>query len=78
MPARPKPGRPPPPSQEAARGKRVFTYELAVADMQIQPNARASLSGWTTAIDAASWLIESVETVMGANGLKQRITLEMR
>jgi phage protein D len=63
-------------AKKRARGKRVFTYELAVADMQIQPNARASLAGWTTAIDAASWLIESVETVMGANGLKQRIELQ--
>jgi phage protein D len=30
-------------AKKRARGKRVFTYELAVADMQIQPNARASL-----------------------------------
>jgi phage protein D len=59
-----------------ARSKRTFTYELAMANMQLQPNAPITLAGWTTAIDAASWLIESVETAMGANGLKQRVELQ--
>lgn len=59
-----------------ARSKRTFTYELAMANMQLQPNAPITLAGWTTAIDAASWLIESVETRMGGNGLRQRIELE--
>jgi phage protein D len=45
-----------------ARSKRTFTYELAMANMQLQPNAPITLAGWTTAIDAASWLVESVET----------------
>jgi hypothetical protein len=44
--------------------------------MQIQPNAPVHLSGWTGIIDAAPWLVESVETRMGANGLKQRIELQ--
>jgi phage protein D len=48
-----------------ARSKRTFTYELAMANMQLQPNAPITLAGWTTAIDAASWLVESVETAMG-------------
>jgi phage protein D len=49
-----------------------------MANMQLQPNAPITLAGWTTAIDAASWLVESVETAMGANGLKQRIELQSR
>ncbi|NKJ43169.1 contractile injection system protein, VgrG/Pvc8 family [Novosphingobium sp. SG720] len=63
-------------AKKRARGKRTFTYELAIADVQIQPNAKASLSGWTGAIDGTSWLVESIETTAGAGGLKQRLTLE--
>jgi len=64
------------PQPRRARGKRTFTYELATANMQIQPNATAILSGWTNAIDSAYWLVESLETTMGAGGLKQRLELE--
>jgi phage protein D len=63
-------------AKKRARGKRVFTYELGFANMQIQPNAPVHLSGWTGIIDAAPWLVESLETRMGANGLKQRIELQ--
>lgn len=63
----------------ASKGKRggfKFEYELAVADMALQPNARVTLSGWNTRIDGIAWLVESVETAFGANGLRQRISLE--
>lgn len=63
----------------AGKGKRgayQFEYDLAVADMQIQPNARVKLSGWNSRIDAISWLVESVETTLGENGIQQKISLE--
>ncbi len=58
------------------RGGFKFEYELAVADMALQPNGRVTLSGWNTRIDGITWLVESVETAFGANGLRQRISLE--
>ena len=63
----------------ASKGKRggfKFEYELAVADMALQPNGKITLSGWSTRIDAIKWLVESVETAFGADGLRQRISLE--
>lgn len=63
----------------AGKGKRgafKFEYDLAQADMQIQPNARVKLSGWNMRIDGINWLVESVETSLGANGLQQNILLE--
>lgn len=62
-----------------AKGKRggfKFEYDLAEADMQIQPNARVRLSGWNARIDAVDWLVESVETSLGANGIQQKVSLE--
>lgn len=62
-----------------AKGKRggfKFEYDLAEADMQIQPNARVRLSGWNARIDAIDWLVESVETSLGANGIQQKVSLE--
>lgn len=62
-----------------AKGKRggfTFEYDLAEADMQIQPNARVTLSGWNSRIDGTAWLVESVETSLGAGGLQQRLMLE--
>ncbi|PTR05193.1 MULTISPECIES: hypothetical protein [unclassified Novosphingobium] len=44
--------------------------------MQIQPNVKAALSGWTSAIDSVSWLAESLEIALGACGLKQRLELQ--
>ncbi|MBA4087382.1 MAG: late control protein [Novosphingobium sp.] len=61
---------------KAKRGAFKFEYDLAQADMQIQPNARVKLSGWNTRVDGISWLVESVETSLGANGIKQKVSLE--
>jgi len=63
----------------AGKGKRgafTFDYDLAEADLQIQPNARVKLSGWNARIDAIEWLVESVETSLGAGGLQQKVSLE--
>ncbi|WP_260925394.1 contractile injection system protein, VgrG/Pvc8 family [Novosphingobium sp. 9] len=64
---------------EAARGQRgayQFEYDLAIGDPAIVPNRRVTLSGWNTKIDGLSWLVDGVDTSMGAGGLKQRLTLE--
>lgn len=58
------------------RGGFKFEYELAIADMALQPNGRVTLSGWNSRIDGIEWLVESVETAFGPNGLQQRISLE--
>lgn len=63
----------------AARGKRApysFTYDLAIADPQIQPDQKVTLQGWSGTIDSMAWLVESVETKLGAGGLSQSIKLE--
>ncbi|SFG08816.1 hypothetical protein SAMN05518801_10757 [Novosphingobium sp. CF614] len=62
--------------KKRARGGYKFEYELALADCTIQPNRKVTLSGWNSRIDAIKWLVESVETTLGANGLRQRVTLE--
>lgn len=62
-----------------AKGKRggfKFEYDLAEANMQIQPNARVKLSGWNTRVDGMNWLVENVETSLGANGIQQKVSLE--
>ena len=58
------------------RGGYRFEYELAFADCALQPNQKVRLSGWNAAIDAIEWLMESVETTRGSEGLRQRVTLE--
>lgn len=63
----------------ASKGKRgayKFEYDLAQADMQIQPNARVKLLGWNARVDAVGWLVETVETTLGANGIQQKVSLE--
>ncbi|MCY1672133.1 contractile injection system protein, VgrG/Pvc8 family [Novosphingobium sp. SL115] len=63
-------------ANKGKRGAIKFEYALAQADMQIQPNARAKMLGWNARVDAAIWLVESVETSLGAGGLQQKVTLE--
>ncbi|WP_439571192.1 contractile injection system protein, VgrG/Pvc8 family [Sphingomonas sp.] len=58
------------------RGARTFTYELARALPDLQPNGRVALLGWNSRIDALKWVVESVETSFDGDGLKQRIALE--
>ena len=53
-----------------------FTYDLAVADCTLQPDMSVNLQGWGPAIDGVHWLIESVETTLGAGGLRQKLELE--
>lgn len=63
-------------AKKRARGGYRFEYDLAFADCTIQPNRPVTLSGWNATVDAVKWLVESVETTMGAGGLRQRVTLE--
>lgn len=63
-------------TKKRARGGYRFEYNLALADCRIQPNGKVTLSGWNSKIDGIKWLVESVETNMGSNGLRQRVTLE--
>lgn len=58
------------------RGARTFSYTLARARPDLQPNGRVTLTGWNSRIDALQWVVESVETSFGPNGLGQRIQLE--
>lgn len=63
----------------ASRDKRrpySFEYELAIADPALQPDVQVTLQGWSAKIDGLTWLIQSVETTLGAAGLTQRITME--
>ena len=60
----------------AARTPYEFTFDLAIADPAIQPDARVTLSGWNSLIDGIDWLVKAVETTFDANGLRQRLELE--
>ena len=60
----------------AARSPYRFTYDLAVADLALQPEAKVALVGWGERIDGISWLGESVRTEFSATGLRQSIELE--
>lgn len=60
----------------AGRAAYRFTYELAVADPARQTDQRVTLQGWGQLIDGLDWLVESVETTLGPNGLAQRIEME--
>lgn len=58
------------------RGGKSFEYELALADMRIMPNGRITLSGWASTITGLSWLVESTELSLAAQGLRQKVKLE--
>ena len=64
---------------QAAKGKRggyKFAYDLAFADMALTPNGKVTLQGWREGITSRKWLVESVETSLDAQGMKQKINLE--
>ena len=63
-------------AQRAARTPYHFSYDLAVADPALQPDMRVALAGWDARIDGIEWLIESVRTSFGPDGLKQSIEME--
>ncbi|MEL7706473.1 contractile injection system protein, VgrG/Pvc8 family [Citromicrobium bathyomarinum] len=63
-------------TSRAARSPFRFTYDLAVADPALQPEAKVELAGWGNKIDGISWLVESVRTEYSATGLRQSIELE--
>jgi phage protein D len=58
------------------RGKSKFDYSLAVADPTLHPNGKIALKGWGDAVASTKWLIESVETKLGASGMTQELKFE--
>ncbi len=59
------------------RGAFTFDYELALGDPALTPNARVSLSGWDSQIDAIGWLVEeATHSLDGSGGLKTWLKLE--
>lgn len=63
-------------AKRSARQPYSFEYDLAIADPALQPDTRVTLKGWSSKIDAIKWLVVSVETSFGANGLMQKVVLE--
>jgi phage protein D len=63
-------------TSRAARAPFRFTYDLAIADPALQPDMQIALAGWGAKIDGLTWLVESVRTEFGAQGLRQSIELE--
>ncbi|MXO73555.1 contractile injection system protein, VgrG/Pvc8 family, partial [Alteraurantiacibacter buctensis] len=59
-----------------ARSAWKFSYALAVADPELQPEMRVTLQGWNSTIGGIAWSVDSVETSYGPGGLTQRIELE--
>ncbi|VVT07254.1 contractile injection system protein, VgrG/Pvc8 family [Erythrobacter sp. EC-HK427] len=60
----------------SARAPYTFTYELAIADPALQPDMRVTLQGWSERVDAVEWLVKTVKTTFGSNGLQQSLELE--
>lgn len=61
------------------RGTFTFTYDLALGDPTLIPNARITLKGWDSEIDSLAWLVdEATHTLDGSGGLKTAIRLESR
>lgn len=59
------------------RGVFTFTYDLALGDPAIFPNARVTLSGWDSEIDGIAWLVdEATHMLDGSGGLRTAIRLE--
>lgn len=63
-------------ASRSARKPFTFTYKLAVADPELQPDMQMQLQGWGSKIDGLTWLIEKVTTTMGAQGLRQHVEFE--
>lgn len=59
-----------------ARAPVKFSFDLAVAEPALQPDMRVRLTGWGARIDGVEWLVESVATDFGRDGLKQSVELE--
>lgn len=63
-------------ASKRARGVFTFTYDLALGDPAIIPNARVALSGWDSEIDGISWLVDEATHTLSSAGLKTSIKLE--
>lgn len=58
------------------RGIFSFEYELALGDAAIAPNGRATLTGWSSRIDAINWLVDEATHSFGSGGLHTSVKLE--
>lgn len=58
------------------RGAFTLDYDLALGDPAIIPNARVSLTGWDSQIDALGWLVDEVTHKLDASGLNTTVKLE--
>jgi uncharacterized protein len=63
-------------TKRAGRAPYRFSCELAIGDPALQPDMKVALQGWGAKIDGVSWLVESVRTDFGAQGLHQSVELE--
>ncbi len=66
-------------SAEAKRQRRgifEFSYDLALGDAAIEPNARVRLSGWNSRIDGVDWLVNEATHQFDAGGLHTKVKLE--
>lgn len=61
---------------KSKRGKMNCEFDLALGRPDLFPNFNIKLENFKDIISAANWAIDTIETTMGANGLKSKLTLE--
>lgn len=61
---------------KSKRGKMNCEFDLALGRPDLFPNFNVKLAGFKDIINEANWAIDTIETSMGANGLKSKLTLE--
>ena len=64
------------PSAAPADGQLGRTVQENSRRLNDVPNAKATLSGWSSTIDGTTWLIEEVSTKLGSGGLTQSLKME--
>lgn len=63
-------------ARRAERGQYEFSYDMALGDPGIEPNARVTLEGWDSEIDAVAWLVEEANHRLdGRGGLTSSLKL---
>lgn len=62
--------------QASKRGAVKCSFQLPLGRPDLFPNAKIKLENFKAAISNKNWVIEEIQTEMGASGLKTNITLE--
>lgn len=62
--------------QSSKRGAVKCSFQLPLGRPDLFPNAKIKLSNFKKEVSAKNWVIEEIQTEMGANGLKTSLTLE--